>query len=631
MLDLIELKSLEAFGIFLVTLSVTIFTPILCYLIHKVQQLSVLIVAIKHKSERLVFSIIHYALSVLLIWRPFVIGCHSWSLHAYLSDHISMWILSAFDTISISVLFALNTLNFWLLYFNKQAHIETVDLVWKKEINPRIQSWYLVNKQKWGNARYVVKLMTVPFLIYAAFVLLIEYAFHCWEIYAYSLLLLSVIFAVPTFVIYRKLKGKLDMFNSKHEIRNHCIVIFIFLTVNALAFITETVLVAHDFTDPITEHQRQLIHQIVYLITELNASGTVFTIAAITIRSLLLEMQKLRRNSKIKSVRRGAANNSKTEPNVGLIAMIGDAEGFKAFMKFLVSQWASESLLFVTELLCIKYNFGVEAEHCSIEFDPTKPRPISSVLKEMAPARSSHSCNNEPEEEEIEEPQLQLEKMEFDDEELHVVDQILDSEMEIMPPPESVTAAGGEEEEKYSERGPNLLLEPIHEAEMNQAMSTRDAESNINICSNLTEHSGHCKKSSTIFEDRLVSYVHNHDGTIWGEIKLPPSLPKPIVLNTAPSFIEQLRALYGKYVREGSPKEINISYHQRKLVSIVFERVLPPSIDYNVELEAEMFSVMDGACIEVMRLMGSSYLRFLATAKGKLAVKNLQKQKRSSK
>ena len=161
----------------------------------------------------------------------------------------------------------------------------------------------------------------------------------------------------------------------------------------------------------------------------------------------------------------------------------------------------------------------------------------------------------------------------------------------------------------------------------------------------------------------IASYIFNNNGSIFARIELPANLPKSQLLKLKEKFLDRLYALYCKYVKRGSILEINISCIQRKRITKSFDKILDKiNIDEEIEqkdsrsfdshdelkiqgrndsnsirnindnnhkqqdskmddderkeLEMNMFTCMDGACIEILLLMSQSYTRFTKSEYG---------------
>eukprot|EP01083_Nonionella_stella_P055226 145746_1 len=110
----------------------------------------------------------------------------------------------------------------------------------------------------------------------------------------------------------------------------------------------------------------------------------------------------------------------------------------------------------------------------------------------------------------------------------------------------------------------------------------------------------HKRASSIKLEDGISSYLHNMDGTIWSEIKLPSGLPKSELINEKQTLVEQLYELYLKYIKSGCEQEINIAYFQRKHITDILEHEIKKKNNdghggYGRQLEEQMFGLMDHA------------------------------------
>ena len=132
-----SVSPLQMAGIVLTGIHILVLTPVLLYWIFKVQDVASILLEIKHKSKNLTICITYFSLFGLTILRPLMIACETWALHEYL--HYA-WVLQAMDAIHIGLLFAMNTMNFWLLFYNKTMHIHIAELAWQRNVNPRYKS-----------------------------------------------------------------------------------------------------------------------------------------------------------------------------------------------------------------------------------------------------------------------------------------------------------------------------------------------------------------------------------------------------------------------------------------------------------------------------------------------------------
>lgn len=81
----------------------------------------------------------------------------------------------------------------------------------------------------------------------------------------------------------------------------------------------------------------------------------------------------------------------------------------------------------------------------------------------------------------------------------------------------------------------------------------------------------HKRASSVKLGCSLSTVLRNHDGSIFTEISLPSGLPKSEIVNTKNNFTDRLYELYLKYIKTGSEHEINISYSNRGNIADVLK------------------------------------------------------------
>merc|ERR1712176_1015625 len=131
-----------------------------------------------------------------------------------------------------------------------------------------------------------------------------------------------------------------------------------------------------------------MITNIVYLITELTTSSLIFISSLITIyiawkqafhlTSTVLPSCKM----SVATLTTGDGSTTATTRSYGLRGMlktISNNKGFKAFMKHLVKEWAAENLLFLVELIQIKYEFQIK----HFDFDQSMATPTMTPLQSI--------------------------------------------------------------------------------------------------------------------------------------------------------------------------------------------------------------------------------------------------------
>eukprot|EP01084_Bolivina_argentea_P291941 501811_1 len=160
-------------------------------------------------------------------------------------------------------------------------------------------------------------------------------------------------------------------------------------------------------------------------------------------------------------------------------------------------------------------------------------------------------------------------------------------------------------------------------------MEFKEAEDEFVTVDLNVECKGNHRQRSCIATSSIGTYIFNSSGSIFGRVELPSSLPKSELLDKKESFVDRLHELYLKYIERGSALEINISCIQRKRIAKAFKKVLNhrqrvDSMESDgciqneeTQLNFDMFTVMDGACIEMLLLISQSYTRFTQSQGGR--------------
>ena len=117
--------------------------------------------------------------------------------------------------------------------------------------------------------------------------------------------------------------------------------------------------------------------------------------------------------------------------------------------------------------------------------------------------------------------------------------------------------------------------------------------------------------TSILVKNSIHSYIFHNDGSIYIRIELPPKLPMSTILNNNENLVEQMTALYHKYVSNQGMHELNISYDSRKRLKEFFEVKLKKKKDGGEDdLESFVFNVLDEVAKEILTLMIDSFRRF---------------------
>eukprot|EP01084_Bolivina_argentea_P042720 78751_1 len=101
----------------------------------------------KHRQKLLMYYM--NTLTILgLLFQWALISKHIWQVYI---GFILTNIIHIIDGTFIWIVFALFCIKTWLLFYDKQYHSSNASQTWKQQINSHYVSWYIMNKNKWGN------------------------------------------------------------------------------------------------------------------------------------------------------------------------------------------------------------------------------------------------------------------------------------------------------------------------------------------------------------------------------------------------------------------------------------------------------------------------------------------------
>ncbi len=304
-------------------------------------------VTMKHKNVQIINWIIMTSMFGLIIEVPLIISCTIWNVNSF-TFILSLWMISAINSIYICIIFLLYSIHLWLLFYYKQYHIAIAEIAWKKAINARYRSWYILNKSKWGNFNYIIKIMSFPFILYIFIQFGMEYMLFIKGLLFDSIILLSILFLIPSFSIYCKLKKYNDIFNIKKEVKYQCIITVIFMIIYLSVFTMET-LTDFIIADNNNSDLKTFTFQIGRLLLSLTTIIVIFTMSFILISSHCKSTPIQKDTMDTFSSAESTNNNNISNINInaftmnsinhgvqGMLEVIADNQGFKQYMQHLV-------------------------------------------------------------------------------------------------------------------------------------------------------------------------------------------------------------------------------------------------------------------------------------------------------
>eukprot|EP01084_Bolivina_argentea_P102278 183243_1 len=307
---------------------------------------------IKYRSKKIVNIINITILIILLFERVYANAISIWSfIHFQIN-----WIYYLFFNITWCFSFSLFAIKVFHLYYKQQYAIAIKDLIWKQQIDPNITNWFIQNKNHFGTPLYCLKIIIIPFiLLVTANAVLSQYYIH-HNLITYCIE--STIIAFPTLftlAIFFKIKQIKDIYFIREEILYQCITLII-------AFITylSIFIYFHIYSNNYNDYNQRLEWLFRNLVSELCAIGlglisTVYPFYLYHKKHNGINAQRCRSSSSFYE-----NNCNKID---ALKHIITNYNSYKAFMQYLTREFCAENVLFLTEIIMIKYAYQQKGLH----------------------------------------------------------------------------------------------------------------------------------------------------------------------------------------------------------------------------------------------------------------------------
>jgi len=510
---------------------------------------------------------------------------------------------------SIYLLIALRT---WLLYFEQRYQLSVASAAWKRLINERAGSWFIAHRQTLGNWKYLLRAGCLPSLCYIALCVAAEIVVvnhwtprtattsvvmaGSWTLHALPLLFSCVIY-------YRFHSKELkDLYRISTEIKYQCatIVVYEVLKVtDVVFFVAESV-----STDPLILRDLGRLEAVCSF--AINCfflfALSVFT-SAYPVYIHLMTDHGRKLFGRTDSVRIGRAQ--RRFAGISNIAeVIRHREGFEAIMEHLLLEFSTQNLLFLVELVRIKYAFQLQNQNAVItptlsSFTPCIEEPLSPI--NHVPTRSntvSAEAISEPVLQRIVRPSNVLADDRIDDnadvEDIDISNKI-ESETTSTPHITSQSAIGSGSIRKLSD----------------DRETTKTANSSSAV-------SGTAPKPLNVSIKVPGMYTHLfRDNSLFMKLELPPGFPPSTELEeveSRSSLSLQFEHIFLKFIRPGALHEVTLPHQLRSDLCTFFEQKHFHSL-HNTRTECSIFNIFDEAALEILELTMDSFRRFTSKEK----------------
>lgn len=115
----------------------------------------------------------------------------------------------------------------------------------------------------------------------------------------------------------------------------------------------------------------------------------------------------------------------------------------------------------------------------------------------------------------------------------------------------------------------------------------------------------------------LGTYIFDDNGNIIVKLFIPRELPLSAISSINTGLYSKMLGLFNKYIRNNATHELNISSDLRTSLTKFFAnedlRIYYTKNEEGQEKDYKLFNLLDGCCMEILRLMNDSFTRFQST------------------
>eukprot|EP01084_Bolivina_argentea_P317076 549699_1 len=492
------MDNIDIVGIIWIAFNYTILCPLMMFslfLFYKIDESH----AIMKYRNKIVVYLLNVMMFITLLFERLFANCVSvWSF-----THMKPnWIFYLVFSVCWWTPFFLFCVKVFDLYYKQQYAIAVQDMTWKKAINSSIahENWFIKNKNSYGNILFCTKISLIPGIICCIINIIVSHICGEGLILDCTQFIIASIPVIFSFIMCFKSCNIKDVYHIRNEIVTQCIFITAALMLYLLIFLYYKINIRLVQAEPLRMEWlfRNLVAQLCAV--GLALISTVYPV-------YLVQNHQLER--------RGSSSTVPVNANVNrtavIIHIISNYESYKAFMQYLIYEFSTESLLFITEMIMIK--------HQALKQHNNNENACVSV-------RLNGAC--------------------------------------------------------VSVRKTVLNTENV----------------NIYLYCNMNETDSYCCD------------LYDNNGNIVTRLSIPSGIPiSDTVKNNESDLEKQMKALYHKYIANGSDHQVNISFKVRKTLQHIFEN----DDKYNKNNKFELYNVMDKATMEILSLLTDPLFRFVCS------------------
>jgi len=430
---MVDLDAIDIAAIAWIDFNYMVLCPTMLYFLYAFNKLDPEdpLVKFRHKTIILILNVM--MMFTLLIERPLAAFVVIWDVG--LSDDAWYYIVFGFAWWSAFFLFLVKV---FFLFYKQKYSMAIADIAWAQHLDPNAgNNWYIVKKSSYGDPIYCVKLLTPFFLLSVALTALTKVAFpadHQVLPINFAQFAIAGIPVMLAFGIFYLSRSVSDVYRLRNETFMQCVCIMLALLQYFGCFLYFNLAsrwTAMEFDDDgvtVVTVPTESGHRIEWLLRNLTANLCAIGLALIpTAYPVWLSVQKERRRrapakSEAEVSNQIALNQisqdvsemseaenvyGETESMLAMKHIIAGYDSFKAFMQHLVSEFSTESLLFLVEYTQVKHSYQVKnsLKKGALPVSP-EPRPTfgsagAHVADQSVQSPSTQSDDSDAEEKEV--------------------------------------------------------------------------------------------------------------------------------------------------------------------------------------------------------------------------------------
>eukprot|EP01083_Nonionella_stella_P037287 101651_1 len=318
-----------------------ILTPLIIYglyLFYKYKLKGVQMIC--ERNSTIVYAIHILCLVGILIERTMLVGVNVWH-----NIPLPTWVIYLFWSVWGWGVIWLFVVKCYMLHYRQRYNRAIADRSWRSDIDPLDSNWYINHKNTFGTARYVIHWACIPYSISVALNGII-WPFLVGEGFGLDMLML-ILAGIPTmisFVIFFKVRS----LNDIHGIRNELFLQSVIMA--AMCFLYFVVFIISHFSEDLKRRFPVNLIRFQWLSYVIVIDGVViaFTIVGTYYPYCLIKRKVSEQGEK----------QAKTKSNLqSMNRIMNNYNTLRIFMNYLVSELSTENMLFLMEVIQIKYQY----------------------------------------------------------------------------------------------------------------------------------------------------------------------------------------------------------------------------------------------------------------------------------